>query len=109
MDNETDGELNSFAGKIICVSDRFGRIGAKMKGALHLTTDQVKAKAVEIYSESDVRHVLEKIPQLYKFKSTVFTNLGKWKDGLSNVGKDSWAEVFYLFVWHYKYCLSAKK
>ena len=77
MDNETDCDLNSFAGKIICVSDQLGRIGAKIKGALHLTTDQVKAKAIEIYSESDVRHVLEESPQLYKFKSTFFTNLGK--------------------------------
>ena len=88
MDNETDCDLNSFSGKIICVSDRLGRIGAKIKGALHLTTDQVKDQVLKTYSETEVRHALEEIPQFYNYKSTVFTNLGKWKDFLINVGKD---------------------
>ena len=42
-----------------------------------LTADELKTKAIETYSESDVRHVVEEIPQLYNFKSTVFTNVGK--------------------------------
>ena len=77
MDNETDCDLNSFAGDIICVSDEFGRISTNVVGTLYLTTDQVKAKAIETCSESDVRHFMEESPWFSKFKSTVFTDLGK--------------------------------
>jgi len=77
VNKETDGNLHSFAGRIICVSDESGRMGANIEGTSYLTTQEVKAKAIETYSESDVRHILEKIPQFYNFKSTVFTNLGK--------------------------------
>ena len=77
MNDETDGNLHSFSGRIICVSDESGRAGANIEGTSYLTTQEVKAKAIETYSESDVRHVVEEIPQLYNFKSTVFTNVGK--------------------------------
>ena len=77
MKNETDCDLNSFAGKIICVSDPSGQTGTEVKDVLHLTTEQVKAQAIKTYSESDVKDFVERIPELYEFKSTVFTNLGK--------------------------------
>ena len=77
VSNETDCNLNSFLGKIICVSDQSGRTGAKVEDTLYLTTNEVKAKAIEIYSESDMRHVLEEIPRLSKFKSSVITDVGK--------------------------------
>ena len=85
MHNETDCDLHSFSGKIICVSDH----------NMFLTTGKVKDLVLKTYSESDVRHALEEIPQFYNYKSTVFTELGKSKDCLTNVGKESWAEVFY--------------
>jgi len=71
VDNEIDGDLHSFAGKIICVSDPSGTTGG------FLTADEVKKKAIETYSESDVRHFLEGDPRFYKYQSTVFTDLGK--------------------------------
>ena len=77
VSNETDCNLNSFVGKIICVSDQSGRTGANVKDTLYLTTDEVKAKAIETYSESDVREFLEEFPWFYNYKSTVFTDLGK--------------------------------
>ena len=77
MNNETDNKLHSFAGKIICVSDESGRMEANIEHTSYLRTDEVKAKAIETYSESDVRHIVEEIPQLYNFKSTVFTDWGK--------------------------------
>ena len=76
MENETDSYLHSFSGKIICVSEVSGRMGAKMGDALN-TAKEVKAKALETYSESDVRHYMEGIPKFYKSKLTVFTDLGK--------------------------------
>jgi len=78
VDNETDVNLHSFAGKITCVnSDQSGRTGIKIKDTVLLTTAEVKAKAIETYSESDVRDFLEEIPWFYNYKSTVFTDLGK--------------------------------
>ncbi|KNZ58337.1 hypothetical protein VP01_1949g1 [Puccinia sorghi] len=61
--------------KIICVSDQSGRTGVKVEQALYLTADEVKAKVIETYSELDLRHFLEEIPQFYKYKSTVFPDL----------------------------------
>ena len=77
MENGIDGNLNSFSGNIICVSDLSGTTGAKIEDTLYLTANEVKAKVMETYSESDLRQFLERIPQLYQFKSTVFTDLGK--------------------------------
>jgi len=77
VNNETDCDLHSFAAKIICVSDESGRTGANIEGTSYLMADQVKAQVIETYSESDVRHFMEEIPWFYKFKSTIFTNLGK--------------------------------
>ena len=71
MNNETDCDLHSFAGRIICVSDQSETMGAK------LTTDEVKARVIKSNSELDLIHFLEEIPQFYKFKSSIFTNLGK--------------------------------
>ena len=59
------------------MSEPSRRTGINVEDILCLTADEVKAKAIETYSESDVRHVVEEIPQLYNFKSTVFTNVGK--------------------------------
>ena len=52
---------------------------AKVEDALYvpLTADQVKARAITDYSEEHLRHYLEGVPRFYKFKSTVFTDLGK--------------------------------
>ena len=66
-----------FAGKIIGVSEPSRRTGINVEDILCLTADELKTKAIETYSESDVRHVVEEIPQFYNFKSTVFTNVGK--------------------------------
>ena len=77
MNNETDCNLHSCAGKIICVSDQTGKTGAKVKDSLYLTTDKVKATVIKTNPELDWRHFLEEIPQFYKFKSTIFSNLGK--------------------------------
>ena len=76
-------------------------MGTNVEDTVYLTTDQVKTRVIETDSELDWRTFLEKIPQFYKYKSPVFTDLGKWKSGLINVGNDSLAEVFYCFVWHY--------
>jgi len=69
-------------GKIICVSDQSGRTGdqsgrtgTNVEVTSYLTVDEVKDKVMQTYSLSDVRHVLEQIPQFYKFTSLVFTNL----------------------------------
>ena len=77
MNNKTDCDLHSFADTILCFSDQSGRTGAEVEGTLYLSTEQVKAKVIETYSESNVRHFMEEIPQLYRFKSTIFTDLGK--------------------------------
>ena len=77
MDHETDCDLNSFAEKIICASDQSGTTGAKLKDALYLTTNEVKARVIKTYTESDLRHFLEEIPRFYKYKSTIFIDLGK--------------------------------
>ena len=55
-------------------------MGANIEGISYLTTQEAKAKAIETYSESDVRRFMENIPQFYNYKSTIFTDLGKWKD-----------------------------
>ena len=79
--NETDCDMHSFLGKIICASNQSGRTGAKVEYTLNLptplTTDEVKEKVIETYSESDLRKFLEGIPEFYNFKSIVFTGLGK--------------------------------
>jgi len=77
VENGIDGNLNSFSGNIICVSDLSGTTGAKIEDTLYLTANEVKAKVMETYSESDLRHFLEENTKFYKFKSTVFTDLGK--------------------------------
>ena len=70
--------LYSFTGKIICVSDQSGRMGDKVEETLYLlTTDQVKARVIESGPEFDWKTFLEKIPQFYKYKLPVFTDLGK--------------------------------
>ena len=89
MNNETDCDLHSFAGSIICVSDESG---ANIEGTSYLTTQEVMAQVAKTYSESDVKPVFEKIPQLYKYKWTDFTDLGKLKHCLINVGRDRWAD-----------------
>ena len=73
----TDCDLRCFSGKIICVSDQSGGTGTNFEKTLRLTTNQVKAKVIETYSESNVRHFMEEIPRFYNYKSTVFTDLGK--------------------------------
>ena len=96
VDGETDCNVHSFTGKIICDSDQSGRMGDKVEHTLYLlTTDQVKARVIESGPEFDWRTFLEKIPQFYKYNSPIFLDLGKWKSRLINVGKYSWAEVFY--------------
>ena len=84
MDNETDCNLRSFPGKIICVSES-EETDTTVEASLYLTTEQVKAKVMQTYSESDLRDFLEKLPQFYNYKSTIFTDLGEWKR-LSNKG-----------------------
>ena len=66
-----------FLGKIICVSDQSGRMGAKVEDNLYLKANEVKAHVIKNYSESDVKEFLEGIPQFYKQKSTVFNDFGK--------------------------------
>ena len=48
-----------------------------MKDTMYLTTTEVKAKVIETYSESDMRHFMEAISWFYNYKSTIFTDLGK--------------------------------
>ena len=100
MDNQTDENLQSFSGMISCFSDQSVRTGDKIKDTMYLTNAEVKAKAMETYSELDVRRFMEEIPRFYNYKSTIFTNLGKLKDCLIIVGQDSWAQPFYWCVWH---------
>jgi len=62
-------------GGTICVSGETGRTGAEVEDGLCLTANELKARAIKTYSEKDLRRFVEKIPQLYKQKSTVFTDL----------------------------------
>ena len=77
VNNEIDCNLHSFAGNILCVSDQFETMGPKVEDFLFLTTSQVKDRVINDYSELDLRRFLEEIPQFYKYKSTIFTDLGK--------------------------------
>ena len=77
MDNETDCNLHSFAGKILCVSDQLETMGPKVEDFLFLTTSQVQDRVINEYSELDLRRFLEEAPQFYKYKSTIFTDLSK--------------------------------
>ena len=77
MDNKTDCNLHSFAGKIIGVSDQSGITGANIEHDSLLTADEVKTKVIETHPESDFKDFLEGNPQFYEFKSTIFTDLGE--------------------------------
>ena len=68
-----------FTGKIIFCSDISDEMAVKVENGLYvpLTADEVKARAITDYSEEDLRHYLESVPQFYKYKLTSFTDLGK--------------------------------
>ena len=79
MKNDTNCDRHLFTGKIIFCSDISDEMAVKVENGLYvpLTADEVKARAITDYSEEHLRHYLEGVPRFYKFKSTVFTDLGK--------------------------------